>query len=265
MGCRTSPPVRTPDERRRAGPHAAAPLRTPDSTAPDRGAEPLTAPEAGPPESSGSPAPALASAVAGPRAPAGTSGGFVRVELPNAEIHYRAGFFAPDEARALFDDLRTEIRWERHRVRIRGREIDCPRLSAWEGDEAYSYSGLALRPEPWTPRVAAVRRRIEAATGERFNGVLANLYRDGADRLGWHADDEPELGPAPVIASASFGAPRRFLLRPKRGGASAPIVLEPGSLLVMRGETQRHWLHSAPPTRRPVGPRINLTFRRILR
>ena len=220
----------------------------------------MTEPEAARPESSGTPAPA----VAGPRAPADPDGGFVRVELPNAEVRYRAGFFAPDEARALFDDLRTEIRWERHRVRIRGREIDCPRLSAWEGDEAYSYSGLALRPVPWTPRVAAVRRRVEAATGERFNGVLANLYRDGADRLGWHADDEPELGPAPVIASASFGAARRFLLRPKRGGAAVPIVLEPGSLLVMRGETQRHWLHSAPPTRRPVGPRINLTFRRIL-
>ena len=190
--------------------------------------------------------------------------GFVRLELPDAEVDYRGGFFTPDEARTLFDDLRAEIRWERHRVRIRGREVDCPRLSGWEGDEAYSYSGLTLRPAPWTPWVAAVRRRIEAAAGQRFNSVLANLYRDGADRLGWHADDEPELGPAPVIASASFGAPRRFLLRPKRGGAAVPIVLEPGSLLVMRGGTQRHWIHCVPPTRRPVGPRINLTFRRIL-
>lgn len=140
----------------------------------------------------------------------------------------------------------------------------CPRLSAWQGDATYAYSGLTLHPAPWTPQVEAVRRRIEAAAGDAFNSVLANLYRNGADRLGWHADDEPELGPAPVIASASFGAPRRFLLRPKRGGASVPIVLEPGSLLVMRGPTQRHWLHSIPPTRRPVGPRINLTFRRIL-
>ena len=190
--------------------------------------------------------------------------GFVRIELPDAEVDYRGGFFTPDEARTLFDDLRAEIRWERHRVQIRGREVDCPRLSGWEGDEAYSYSGLTLRPAPWTPRVAAIRRRIEAAVGQRFNSVLANLYRDGTDRLGWHADDEPELGPAPVIASASFGAPRRFLLRPKRGGAAVPIVLEPGSLLVMRGGTQRHWIHCVPPTRRPVGPRINLTFRRIL-
>jgi len=178
-------------------------------------------------------------------------------------VEYRQGFFDADEALTLFDALRAEIRWEQHWVRIRGWEVDCPRLSGWEGDAAYTYSGITFRPAPWTPQVAAVRRRIEAATGEAFNSVLANLYRDGADRLGWHADDEPELGPAPVIASASFGAPRRFLLRPKRGGASVPIVLEPGSLLVMRGPTQRHWLHSIPATRRPVGPRINLTFRRI--
>ena len=190
--------------------------------------------------------------------------GTVRIELPDAEVDYWKGFFASDEAHALFKALRKEIRWKRHRVRVRGREVDCPRLSGWEGDATYSYSGVTLRPAPWTPQAAAVRRRIEAATGAAFNSVLANLYRDGSDRVGWHADDEPELGPAPVIASASFGAPRRFLLRPKRGGASVPIVLEPGSLLVMRGPTQRHWLHSVPPTRRPVGPRINLTFRRIL-
>ena len=195
----------------------------------------------------------------------GSGDGLVPLELPDAEVEYRRGFFGPDEALALFDALRAEIRWKRHRVRIRGREVDCPRLSGWEGDATYAYSGITLRPAPWTAPVAAVRHRIEAATGEAFNSVLANLYRDGADRLGWHADDEPELGPAPVIASASFGAPRRFLLRPKRGGgASVPIVLEPGSLLVMRGPTQRHWLHSVPPTRRPIGPRINLTFRRIL-
>lgn len=206
---------------------------------------------------------AAAAAVAGPVRTAG-GGGFVRVRLPDAEVDYRAGFFAPTEARALFDGLRAEIRWERHRVRIRGREVECPRLSGWEGEAAYSYSGLTLRPAPWTSQVAAVRRRIEATTGDAFNSVLANLYRDGGDRLGWHADDEPELGPSPVIASVSFGAPRRFLLRPKRGGASVPIVLEPGSLLIMRGATQRHWVHSLPPTRRPVGPRINLTFRRIL-
>ena len=221
------------------------------------GSTPHTAPGGRPSGPSGTRAPGAARASPG-------AAEFVRVELSDAEIGYWGDFFSPDEARSSFDELRAEIRWERHRVRIRGREVECPRLSGWQGDATYAYSGLKLRPAPWTPRVAAVRRRIEAATGEAFNSVLANLYRDGSDRLGWHADDEPELGPAPVIASASFGAPRRFLLCPKRGGASVPIVLEPGSLLVMRGATQRHWLHSVPPTRRPVGPRINLTFRRIL-
>ena len=190
---------------------------------------------------------------------------FTRIELPGAVVDYWGDFYPPDEAGPVFDALSGAIRWERHRVRIRGREMACPRLSAWQGDATYSYSGLTLRPAPWTPAVLEVRRRIEAVTGESFNSVLANLYRNGEDRLGWHADDEPELGPAPVIASASFGASRRFLLRPRRrGSASVPILLEPGSLLVMRGATQRNWLHSVPPTRRTVGPRINLTFRRIL-
>ena len=199
------------------------------------------------------------------RAAEAAGAGFVRIALPDAEVDYWEGFFAPDEACALFDAVCAEIRWERQRARVRGREFECPRLSGWEGDATYSYSGITLEPAPWTPHVAAIRSRIEAATGETFNSVIANLYRDGRDRMGWHADDEPELGPTPVIPSATFGAPRRFLLRPKRGGGkSVAIGLEPGSLLVMRGATQRHWLHSVPPTRRPVGPRLNLTFRRIL-
>ena len=216
----------------------------------------MIATEPGPSSPAGAVAPSLP----------GTDGSrFLSVELPDAEIRYCAGFIPPEQAQTLFDPLRTEIRWERHRVRIRGREMGCPRLSGWQGDATYSYSGVTLHPTPWTARVREVRRRIEAVTGESFNSVLANLYRSGDDRMGWHADDEPELGPEPVIASASFGAPRRFLLRPKLGGGSSvPIVLEPGSLLVMRGATQRSWLHSVPPTRRTVGPRISLTFRRIL-
>ena len=181
---------------------------------------------------------------AGERPPGATahrSHAFVVLSLPNAEVSYCPGFFPPDVAAALLAALRTEIGWERHRVRIRGRTVDCPRLSAWQGDAAYSYSGLHLPPSPWTPAVVEVRRRVIAAAGESFNSVLANLYRDGSDRLGWHSDDEPELGPEPVIASASFGASRRFLLRPRQDGDSVPLWLEPGSLLVMRGVTQRHW------------------------
>ena len=124
--------------------------------------------------SSGTPAPAVSES-----GRAVENGGIVRIELPDAEVDYWGSFFAPDEARTLFDALRAEIRWERHRVRVRGREVDCPRLSGWEGDATYAYSGITLCPAPWTPQVAAVRRRIEAVVGEAFNSALANLYRDG--------------------------------------------------------------------------------------
>lgn len=211
--------------------------------------------------------PAAARARAPRAAAAAPAAGFVRLDLPNAEVGYWPGFFPASAAEAAFEALRGEIAWRRHRVRVRGREAGCPRLSSWQGDPGavYSYSGLVLRPEPWTAAVRAVRRRVEAAAGAAFNGVLANLYRSGDDRLGWHADDEPELGPEPVVASVSFGAARRFLLRPRgaAGRASVPLILEPGSLLLMRGPTQRHWRHALPPTRRRVGPRLSLTFRRI--
>ena len=213
--------------------------------------------EARPAGSSGTPAPA----VSGAGRTVGDAGS-VRVELPDAEVEYRRGFFGPDEARELFEALRAEVRWEQHRVRVRGREVDCPRLSGWEGDATYSTPGSRSAPRRGprgSLRSAGDRGRGGGSLQQRAREPLPG--RERPPRLA--RDDEPELGPAPVIASASFGAPRRFLLRPKRGGASVPIVLEPGSLLVMRGPTQRHWLHSVPPTRRPVGPRINLTFRRI--
>jgi alkylated DNA repair dioxygenase AlkB len=104
---------------------------------------------------------------------------------------------------------------------------------------------------------------VEQATAHRFNSVLLNLYRNGRDSMGWHADDEPELGPAPAIASVSLGALRRFRLRPRAGLVHAPLSLDlpHGSLLLMRGPTQQHWQHALPKTARPVGPRLNLTFR----
>jgi alkylated DNA repair dioxygenase AlkB len=144
-----------------------------------------------------------------------------------------------------------------------------PRLTAWYGDATarYSYSGLDLTPQPWTPALLALRTQVEQATGVTFNSVLLNLYRTGQDSMGWHADDEPELGPEPVIASISLGATRRFRLRPRHSQQlpHAPLGLDlpSGSLLVMRGTTQQHWQHAVPKTARPVGPRLNLTFRTI--
>jgi alkylated DNA repair dioxygenase AlkB len=150
-----------------------------------------------------------------------------------------------------------------------GKEVPQPRLTAWYGDPAaqYTYSGLTWEPRPWTPTLLDLRRRLEAATDARFNSVLLNYYRDGRDSMGWHADNEPELGAAPAIASLSLGASRRFRLRPYRGGLTHPsfsLDLPTGSLLLMRGPTQQHWQHELPKTARPVGPRLNLTFRWIV-
>jgi alkylated DNA repair dioxygenase AlkB len=147
-----------------------------------------------------------------------------------------------------------------------GRPVLQPRLSAWVGDAPYTYSGKTFAPLPWTPALAALRARVEADAGHRMNSVLLNLYRDGRDSMGFHADDEPELGPRPIIASVSFGATRRFLLRPKRREAEQrhELALTHGSLLVMLGATQQNWVHGVPKTTRVSEARLNLTFRRIL-
>ena len=185
---------------------------------------------------------------------------------PDLSLDYRPALLTPDEAGARFALLRDGVAWEQHCVRIAGRRVPCPRLSAWQGDPGvrYAYSGIALESRGWQPPVAELRERVERAAGARFNSVLLQLYRDGADGMGWHADDEPELGPEPCIASLSLGAPRRFVLRHRRRPELPrhEIVLGHGSLLVMHGRTQHAWKHALPKTRRPVGPRINLTFRR---
>lgn len=184
---------------------------------------------------------------------------------PDGEFRLAAGFWSPAEADALFAQLSAQLAWSRHGVRLFGRELPAPRLSAWHGDAAasYRYSGIRHAPQPWTPALRAVRERLAAALGFDFNGVLGNLYRDGADAMGWHSDDEPELGPDPVIASASFGAPRRFALRHRASGRREVLELGHGSLLLMAGASQRCWQHGLPRTARPCAPRINLTFRQV--
>ena len=192
------------------------------------------------------------------------------LSLPQAELLFNPLFLPAAEAAALLTQLTGAVAWEQRSIRIFGQEIPQPRLTAWYGDaEArYTYSGLTWEPRPWLPALQALRQRLEATTGARFNSVLLNLYRDGRDSMGWHADNEPELGPAPAIASLSLGATRRFRLRPYRPGAGAEqahapfgLDLPSGSLLLMRGPTQQHWQHALPKTARPIGPRLNLTFR----
>jgi alkylated DNA repair dioxygenase AlkB len=187
--------------------------------------------------------------------------------LPLADADVRLlQFCAPDEAQRWFERLHAEIPWERHRLCLFGREIDAPRLSCWIGDAdaVYTYSGTRFEPHRWTPACAELRERLGPLCGERYNSVLCNLYRDGRDSMGWHSDDERELGAAPIIASLSFGAVRRFRLRHRRDPMQRlEIELPPGSLLRMAGATQRHYRHDLPKTAQPVGPRINLTFRRL--
>lgn len=164
------------------------------------------------------------------------------------------------------DELTSGIDWQQHRLRLFGREVMAPRLSAWHGDAGcyYRYSGLRLAPQPLTPLLQRMRSTISDLTGVDFNCVLLNLYRDGADSMGWHADDEPELGADPDIGSVSLGATRRFLLRHRRDRSHRlGVDLEHGSLLVMKAPMQRHWQHSVPKTRRVLGPRLNLTWRVI--
>lgn len=183
--------------------------------------------------------------------------------LPGAELRIEPAWLAPAEADALLAALVDEVPWSQHRVRLFGRELPAPRLSAWIGDPgaAYTYSRVRHEPLPWTPQLAALRARLETGTGARFNSVLANRYRDGRDSMGWHADDESELGERPLIASISLGATRVFQFKPRRGGRTHSITLTHGSLLLMGGDTQRLYLHALPKTARPVAERINLTFR----
>jgi alkylated DNA repair dioxygenase AlkB len=189
------------------------------------------------------------------------------IPLPDADLRLMPHWLDRDEADALFAALHGSIPWEVHRIRIFGREVDSPRLSCWIGDPdaTYVYSRTRFEPHPWSDELASLRQRVEAACEARFNSVLANLYRDGRDAMGWHSDDEPELGARPVIASLSLGAERRFCLRgrdPARREVRG-LELPHGSLLRMAGETQRLYQHALPRTNAGAGPRINLTFRWI--
>lgn len=177
------------------------------------------------------------------------------------------GFLPADEAARSFDALMREIPWEQREIVIMGRRVMQPRKVAWLGEReaVYTYSGVTNVPVPWTPALLDLRDRVEEAAGARFNSALANLYRDERDSMGMHADAEKELGKDPVIASLSLGATRRFQLRhaKRKGVAGRDLALESGTLLIMRGTTQRFYRHGVPKETRPTGARINLTFRWI--
>lgn len=188
----------------------------------------------------------------------------LRLDLPDADVRLWRPAFQPAEADELLALLRTRIAWQQEEIVIFGERRLVPRLVAWHGDSgmAYTYSGTVHEPLPWTSELQQIRHRVEELTAHRYNSVLLNLYRDGRDGMGWHADDEPELGREPVIASVSLGATRRFKLRHRRSRiAASTLDLAHGDLLLMAGQTQHKYVHAVPKTARPVGARVNLTFR----
>jgi alkylated DNA repair dioxygenase AlkB len=185
----------------------------------------------------------------------------------DAEITLHHQFFNFTESNRLFVELMRSTNWRQGEIKIHGKVHKEPRLTAWHGDggKSYSYSGITLHPQPWTPLLLEIKDRVDRAAQTSFNSVLLNLYRDGRDSNGWHQDNEPELGRNPAIASVSFGATRRFQMRHKfrKDLPKVEIDLEDGSLLLMTGPTQHFWQHQIPKTAKPVGARINLTFRII--
>ncbi len=196
------------------------------------------------------------------------------IDLPGGQLAYIPGFLTMDEADALYGRLRDDIEWLQQDIVMYGRRHKVPRLSRWYGDAglSYTYSGITEQSPGWLPVLRELRDRLQASMPDYIdataiaplNSVLANCYRDGSDSVAWHADDEPELGRSPTIASLSFGAVRRFQLK-HRSDSSQRLQLElaHGSLLLMYGDLQRHWLHQLPKSRVVTEPRINLTFRHV--
>jgi alkylated DNA repair dioxygenase AlkB len=183
-------------------------------------------------------------------------------------VHPRCIDYYPDwvdDADQLFKLLWEEVAWEQHTIKLYGRAVLTPRLTAWMGDGPYRYSGIVNEPTAWPRALVERRERLQDELGVEFNSCLVNLYRDGADSMGYHSDNEPELGAQPTIASISLGDRRRFVLRHRSTGERWSLDLGHGDLLVMRDESQSNYAHAIPKTSRQVGPRMNLTFRRFLR
>jgi alkylated DNA repair dioxygenase AlkB len=186
--------------------------------------------------------------------------------MPDGDVVLCEAFFSKEESEMFFERLQDEAKWKQERIKLYGKPIDIPRLTAWYGEpgKVYTYSGVRMEPEPWTPSLLAMKDKIEPVSGVLFNSALLNLYRRGQDSVSWHSDDEPELGPAPVIGSVSLGATRTFQFRHKvEKGLRLTVELTHGSYLLMKGATQECWQHQVPKTKREVGRRINLTFRVI--
>jgi alkylated DNA repair dioxygenase AlkB len=191
---------------------------------------------------------------------------FERLEMPEADVIFYPAFFTEARANVLYEELYRNVSWKQEQIKLYGKLIDLPRGTAWYGDEgrSYTYSGITVTPNPWISVLREIKKEIEAVSGVIFNSVLLNLYRGERDSVAWHSDDEPELGRDPVIGSVSLGATRRFQFKHKLDKARRlTIDLPHGSYLLMKGSTQRSWLHQVPKETKLRGSRINLTFRII--
>jgi alkylated DNA repair dioxygenase AlkB len=186
--------------------------------------------------------------------------------MVDADVTLIRDAFDGPECERFFNTLERETSWRQESANFYcGHKVPLPRLTTWYGDAnaKYLYSGILNDPLPWTHALTRIKERIEDITITTFNSVLLNYYRDGRDSVCWHSDDEPELGANPVIASVSFGVTRQFQFRHKFGKGITAIPLVAGSVLIMRGTTQRYWLHQLPKAPKIALPRINLTFRLI--
>jgi alkylated DNA repair dioxygenase AlkB len=182
------------------------------------------------------------------------------------EVYFFPGFFSQEESSRYFTELSENIEWKQAPIKIMGKEILQPRLTAWHSDKGirYKYSGITMEAREWTTALHNIKHRIESISGVQFNGVLLNRYRDGRDSMGWHRDNEKMLGTNPVVGSVTLGSTRTFQFRNYQNKKiTRTIELTDGSLLMMQGETQHFWEHRIPRTSKPVGERINLTFRVI--
>lgn len=183
----------------------------------------------------------------------------------DGEVNYYGSIINQVEANLYFEKLLDNINWQNDEAIIFGKLIKTKRKVAWYGDKPfdYTYSNTTKSALPWTKELLILKDIVESKSGENFNSCLLNLYHNGEEGMAWHSDGEKDLKKNGAIASLSFGAVRKFAFKHKNTKQTISIVLEKGSLLVMKGNTQSHWLHRLPPTKKINSPRINLTFRTI--
>ena len=188
-------------------------------------------------------------------------------KLPNAELIYIPQFYSTEKSNLYFKIIETETNWQHDDITVFGKTYKQPRLTALygESDQSYSYSNIVMHPEPFTNTLKEIKDNVASISNFNFNTLLINLYRDGNDSNGWHADNEKELGEKPIIASLSFGEERPFHFKHRTIKTQRhKLILEHGSLLIMKGEMQQYWLHQIAKTKKQIKPRINLTFRKLI-